>query len=42
MAVRPYVGAIKEPDSHPEANAAVPDENWSLEYVYGYRCEDSR
>jgi hypothetical protein len=42
MAVRPYVGAIKEPDNHPEANADAPDENWNLEYVYGYRCEDSR
>lgn len=42
MAVRPYKGAIKEPDNHnPESNDA-PDVEFKLEYVYGYRAEDSR
>jgi hypothetical protein len=42
MAVRPYKGAIMEPDNHPDANPAAPDESWALDYCYGYRCEDSR
>ena len=42
MAVKPWLGAIAEPTSHPEPNASAPDEDFELEYVYGYRCEDSR
>jgi microtubule-associated protein-like 6 len=42
MAVRPYLGAIMEPDSHPPVNPSAPDVSYTLEYVYGYRCEDSR
>jgi len=42
MAVRPYLGAIAEPDNHPPHNPSVPDVNYNLEYVYGYRCADSR
>lgn len=26
----------------PPANPSVPDVNYNLEYVYGYRCADSR
>jgi microtubule-associated protein-like 6 len=42
MAVRPYVGAIVEPASHPAPNPAAPTENWQLTYVYGYKCEEAR
>lgn len=42
MAVKPWIGAVKEPDNAPEVNKDAPDESYCLEYVYGYRCEDSR
>lgn len=42
MAVKPWIGAIAEPDDHPPVNKDPPDQDYSLEYVYGYRCEDSR
>jgi hypothetical protein len=42
MAVKPWIGAVKEPSSHPPPNPSPPDARYSLEYVYGYRCEDSR
>jgi hypothetical protein len=42
MAVKPWIGAVKEPDNHPEVNKDMPDEGYSLEYAYGYRCSDSR
>jgi WD40 repeat protein len=42
MAVKPWIGAVKEPDSHPEANPSPPDVSYNLEYAYGYRCQDSR
>lgn len=42
MAVKPWIGAVMEPDNHPEVNKSKPDETYTLEYVYGYRCQDSR
>jgi len=42
MAVKPWIGAVKEPDDHPPVNKDEPDTEYELEYVYGYRCEDSR
>ncbi len=42
MAVRPYEGAIMEPANHPPPNPSAPSVNFELEYVYGYRCADSR
>jgi WD40 repeat protein len=42
MAVRPYEANIKEPANHPEADSSAPDVEYELEYIYGYRCEDSR
>lgn len=42
MAVRPYEGAIVEPTNHNEPSSSAPDVSYDLEYVYGYRCEDSR
>lgn len=42
MAVKPWIGAIKEPDDHPPMDKSVPDEKYTIEHVYGYRCQDSR
>ncbi len=42
MAVRPYEGAIVEPDEHPDESTSPPDNSYELDYVYGYRAEDSR
>lgn len=42
MAVRPYEGAIAEPKEHNEVNKSEPDVKFELDYVYGYRAEDSR
>ena len=42
MAVRPYEGAIVEPDEHNDESSSPPDVTYELEYVYGYRAEDSR
>jgi hypothetical protein len=42
MALRPWIGQITEPDSHNEFNASQPETTYSLEYVYGYRCSDSK
>jgi len=42
MAVKPYIGAIAEPANHPPVNPSPPDVKFNLEYVYGYRCADSR
>ena len=43
MSVRPYAAYIIDPPTnHPEANADAPEEKYVLDYVYGYRCEDSR
>lgn len=41
-AVLPFLGALKEPGNHPPANPVEPDENYKLEYVYGYRTYDCR
>ena len=42
MAVKPWIGAVKEPDNHPEPNSSPPDVTYVLEHAYGYRCQDSR
>ena len=42
MAVKPWIGAIREPDDHPPVDKSKPDTTYALEYVYGYRCQDSR
>ena len=53
MAVKPWIGAVVEPtnrkfstnfylflDNPP--NPSPPSVSYTLDYVYGYRCEDSR
>ncbi|CAI2384661.1 unnamed protein product [Moneuplotes crassus] len=42
MAIRPYEGAIEDPDVHNNVNHDAPDVEYELEYVYGYRAEDIR
>lgn len=42
MAVKPWIGAIKEPEPCPEVIKDAPDVTYCIEHVYGYRCEDSR
>jgi WD40 repeat protein len=42
MNTRPYEIAIMEPDEHNDESSAAPDVTYDLEYVYGFRCEDSR
>jgi len=40
MAVKPWIGAMKEPSSHSPAdvNSSPPDEALELSYAFGYRC----
>ena len=38
MAVKPWIGAVVEPDNHPEVNKEAPDVTYAIEHVYGYRC----
>jgi|LauGreDrversion4_2_1035121.scaffolds.fasta_scaffold136974_1 hypothetical protein len=42
MAVKPWIGAIAEPTNHNPPNPSPPSVSYTLDYVYGYRCEDSR
>jgi microtubule-associated protein-like 6 len=42
MAVRPWIGQVTEPDNHNQNNPEQPDTTYELEYVYGYRCADSK
>ena len=42
MSIRPYYGQIVEPDEHNPVNNDQPAVQYDLEYVYGYRCADSR
>lgn len=42
MAVKPWIGAIREPSDHNPADPSAPEVSYTLDYVYGYRCEDSR
>lgn len=42
MAVKPWIGAVKEPDNHPEVNKEAPEVTYYIDHVYGYRCQDSR
>eukprot|EP00351_Strombidinopsis_sp_SopsisLIS2011_P002524 CAMPEP_0116886858 /NCGR_PEP_ID=MMETSP0463-20121206/20829_1 /TAXON_ID=181622 /ORGANISM="Strombidinopsis sp, Strain SopsisLIS2011" /LENGTH=70 /DNA_ID=CAMNT_0004547941 /DNA_START=566 /DNA_END=778 /DNA_ORIENTATION=+ len=42
MAVKPYVGAIKEPTSHPKPTKAKPQESYEIDFVHGYKNETVR
>ena len=40
--VKPWLGAIKEPAHHPRPVSKAPNENLSIDWVYGYRSEEAR
>jgi hypothetical protein len=42
LAVKPFVGQFEAPDSPPDYADAEPGINLTLEYIYGYRCFDTR
>lgn len=42
MSVLPWKGQIIEPTSHNPVNKDPPTSTYALEYVYGYRCADSK
>lgn len=42
LAVKPWIGAIKPPSNPPRFKNMPPSISLQLEYVYGYRCFDSR
>ncbi len=41
-AIKPWLGAIKEPTNHPPKNPAKPNQVHTIEWVYGYRNEETR
>jgi WD40 repeat protein len=42
LAIKPWLGALKPPTNPPPLVKEPPKANIELEYVYGYRCFDSR
>ena len=42
MSVKPWLGAIREPRDHPVINPKIPDQEYAIEFVYGYKSEDVR
>ena len=41
-AVKPWLGAIKEPKDHPKPNKKAPKEDYGIDWVWGYRSEEAR
>jgi microtubule-associated protein-like 6 len=41
-AVKPWLGAIKEPIPKPKVNKKAPAEKFDIDWVYGYRSEEAR
>ena len=41
-AVKPWLGAIKEPKNHPAPKKKSPDQEYAIDWVYGYRSEEAR
>lgn len=42
LAVKPWIGQVAEPDNHNPIDPSPVDVDYQLEYVYGYRCADSK
>jgi len=44
MATRPWIGAVDNsaPDNPPENDPTPPEQSLEVDWVYGYRCHDSR
>ena len=41
-AVKPWLGAIKEPKDHPKPNKKAPTVDYAIDWIYGYRSEEAR
>jgi len=41
-AVKPWLGAIKEPKDHPKPNKKPPADEFEIDWVHGYRSEEAR
>ena len=41
-AVKPWLGAIKEPTNHPKPSKKAPKEDYAIDWVWGYRSEEAR
>lgn len=42
MAIKPYLGAIKEPKFHNPIDPSPPSEVYKIDFVYGYKSEEVR
>jgi len=42
MSVKPWIGSIFEPENPPPIDPSLPSATMDLEWVYGFRCHDSR
>ena len=42
MACKPWIGAIKEPDVVPAINPAIPDQQYEIDFVHGYKSDLTR
>ena len=42
MAIKPWMGAIKEPKEHNPVNPEKPDHRFEIDFVYGYKSEEVR
>ena len=42
MAVKPWLGAIKEPTPKPKVDPSKPKAEYEIDWVYGYRSEEAR
>jgi len=42
MAVKPWIGAMKEPTNPPKINLSAPSQQLAIDWVHGYRGFDSR
>lgn len=43
MAVKPWIGAIKEPTTQPlDINPSIPDEAYEIDFVHGYKSDSVR
>ena len=42
MAVKPWLGAIKEPVPKPKVNPQKPNQEYEIDWVYGYKSDEGR
>ena len=42
LAVKPWVGSVVAPSDPPPVDKSQPDQQYELEYVYGYRSADAK